>query len=207
MMSEQHPKSQESMIDRLKKEGIVTFNVNLTAQENTAIETVNIEKEPGDFDYYGCEAVELQNSLRHHLQGIGSNPNETLNAISGLITRIAEDMKARLQQTSAWITVRVFLPTDDFDTPRYHSDGHYVKDESGEFVQEEYKLVFAPKGAPTRFRDFEAKEGQAILYRVGKRDTNVHSEPEIKAPRIFTSVIVGSKTQIEELQRRFSSDR
>lgn len=205
MKSAEYPNVQESMIDRLKHEGIVAFDVNLTQQEGEAIRTVHIENEPEDFDYYGSDAAEFEDSLRRHLQRIGSNASETLNAISGLIAKTVEEMKRQFQQPSAWTTVRVFLPSNTFDIPRWHADGHYVKDESGEFISEEYKLVFAPKGAPTRFRDFSVKEGQAVIYRVGERETNVHSEPEIKTPRIFTSTIVGSYAQIEELQRRFSS--
>ncbi len=205
MMDAERLKVQESILDRLKKEGIVAFDVNATQQEEEAIRTVSIESEPEDFDYYGSDMAELEALLRHHLQRIGSNSNETLDAISKLITRTVGDMKTRFQQTSAWTTVRIFLPSDIFDAPRWHSDGHYVKDEGGEFISEEYKLEFAPKGAPTRFRNFSVKEGQAVIYRVGERETNAHSEPEIKTPRIFTSTIVGSHAQIEELQRRFSS--
>ncbi len=124
-------------------------------------------------------------------------------AIGRLLARLVEEMKTDFQQAAAWVTLRIFLPTTDLDTPRWHSDGHYLKNDQGEFVSEEYKLVLAIKGAPTRFQGFEVKAGQAVMYRVGEPGKNVHSEPEIKESRIFMSVVVGSEAQIAELKTRF----
>jgi len=203
MMREKITEVQEPTLDTLKHEGIAAFDVGLTAEETNAIENVSIEVEPEDFDYYGNSESELQNSVQKHLLNLGPNNAEILETIARLATRVVEETKARFQKTSAWITLRVFLPSTDHDTPRWHSDGHYVKHEDDEFVSEEYKLVFAIKGAPTRFQDFDVSKGQAALYRVGEQGKNIHSEPRITEPRIFMSVIVGSEAQIAELKSRF----
>ncbi|MST04466.1 MAG: hypothetical protein EXS49_02795 [Candidatus Pacebacteria bacterium] len=39
---------------------------------------------------------------------------------------------------------------------------------------------------------------QATLYLVGDEDAIIHSEPDMKDPRLFVSVLVGSKEQIDE---------
>lgn len=205
MMKGEKLDNKRSLMDQLRKEGIVAYDVQCTAEEHSAVESMHIEHEPEHFDYYGSSASELKYSIEQHLQQIGSNAPEILLPIAHFAARIVEEMKVNLQQTSAWVTIRTFLPTTDFDIPRWHSDGHYLKNGQEEFVSEEYKLVFAIKGAPTRFQDFEAKKGEATMYRVGEQGKNVHSEPQITEPRIFMSVITGSSEQIEELQRRFES--
>lgn len=42
------------------------------------------------------------------------------------------------------------------------------------------------------------KDGEAIIYLIGDKDAAVHSEPPIHAPRIFVSILPGSKRQINE---------
>ena len=43
---------------------------------------------------------------------------------------------------------------------------------------------------------------QATVYRVGDKQAVIHSEPPIAEPRIFVSVLPGSREQIEEWQSR-----
>ena len=47
-----------------------------------------------------------------------------------------------------------------------------------------------------------AKPGEAVIYLVGDPNAPLHSEPAIKVPRIFLSVLPGSFAQIEEWRAR-----
>ncbi len=49
-----------------------------------------------------------------------------------------------------------------------------------------------------------SKEGEAVYYLVGHEDAKIHSEPKIDSPRIFMSVVTGSKDQVSELEERWN---
>lgn len=138
-------------------------------------------------------------------------------------------MQKDFNKESVWVMVRVTLPNNEFDIPRWHKDGYYIESE-----EKTYKLVFTVKGAPTRFAemtdvgkykelekyeedDIEIRKkfmsavketdpiskDQATMYLVGGEDAKVHSEPPIDAPRIFMSVVPGSREQIEKFKERY----
>jgi hypothetical protein len=188
---------QGKRFQELKERGIVSFDVHLTKQERDALDQIRVMEAVGDFDYYGSSATDLERSLIAHLNQIGTHDPESIAVTAHLMARVAEDIKTMTRKPAAWVTVRIFLPTDAFDEPRWHEDGHYTGTD-----EEEYKLVFSPKGAPTRFKDLQVPEGHAVIYKVGVKGVNTHSEPEIKAPRIFMSAVPGSEEQIAELHGR-----
>lgn len=229
----------------LKERGIVSFDVHVTHEEQEAIREVSIQKELGQFSYYGPVDESFISRLKTHLGELDGNTSRVIDSLSSLITRVAINLQQSFSQEAAFVLVRVVLPNDHFVIPRWHQDGHYVQDAS----EEEYKLVFTVKGPQTRFAeivDFEKfqrciledaenvrlheydldvyeqedlrirkalastvseseplREGCATMYRVGSSDARVHSEPHIKEPRIFMSVVAGSLDQIEKLRQRY----
>lgn len=50
----------------------------------------------------------------------------------------------------------------------------------------------------------QAKAGQGSVFVAGSDRSAVHSEPSMKDPRIFVSVLPGTKEQIEELRERWN---
>jgi hypothetical protein len=66
-------------------------------------------------------------------------------------------------------------------------------------IRKELTKVIEQTGAPT--------EEQATIYLVGDENGVVHSEPAITEPRIFFSIVAGSKEEIEELRRRFETEQ
>jgi hypothetical protein len=43
-----------------------------------------------------------------------------------------------------------------------------------------------------------SKSGESVIYLVGDEDSVVHSEPPVNEPRVFISVLVGTKVQIDQ---------
>ena len=249
MIKSEKLEAQESILDTLKKEGMLSFDVKLTPEEKVCIHDVRIEHNVSDLNHYGNIDEVLVKNLRTYLNQLGANAEEVTKTIAELITRLAEVMLKTFNKSSVWLAVRTSLPNTDWDVPRWHRDGGFLNDDNGNLVTEEFKLVFTLKGAPTRFAEvidiqkFEeyereeilnnehdglegyeeralairrkleetvreipvGKKGFATIYRVDGTHGKIHSEPEITEPRIFISIITGSQSQIEELQRRFSS--
>ena len=177
---------------------------------------------------------------------MGGNSKSDVDRISRLVTRISKNMIEGFEEESAWTMVRVALPNELYDIPRWHPDGSYFKSS-----KKVYKLVMSLKGPQTLFgekinvkkydqlsrksgENVEAniiknnnpkkfkkedlrirkeiikvvkktkvcKKGQAGIYLVGDKDAAIHSEPKMNAPRIFISILVGSKAQIKEWESK-----
>jgi len=149
-IQEEQPKNK---IETLKEKGIVSFDVELTPEEKDGIQEIKIEKALPQFNYYGPANEELIRKLTAHLSQLEGNTEEVINSISSLVAKVAEGMQKDFNKESAWVMVRVTMPNNEFDIPRWHQDGYYIKSKEGTFKSEEktYKLVFTVKGAPTRF--------------------------------------------------------
>jgi len=132
--------------ETLKEKGVVYFDVGLTQEERYAMERVQIEREPKEFDYYGPVNDELVKKLTDYFNRIGDNAEEIINNLSALVARMADGVQKDFNAEYCWVNVRTFLPTNEYDIPRWHKDGGYFKSN-----EEFYKLVFPIKGSPTRF--------------------------------------------------------
>lgn len=219
--------------------------MHLSSQERDSLQRIRVEKDLDPFDSYGPIDGELIPELAQHLSGMGQNNPEDVKEIASTIQRLGKEMTQALGKEAAWISVRVSLPNDVFDIPRWHPDGKYFTSS-----EKTYKLVATLKGAQTLFgriidpetyrtlvtqeqensranennREAFEKEDlrirgeimkvvvpmaapsreQATAYLVGDDDAVIHSEPSIKEPRIFISVLPGSKEQIEEWRKSSS---
>lgn len=64
------------------------------------------------------------------------------------------------------------------------------------YVREELNKVFDPAMAVC------AELGQGSIFITGSQNAAVHSEPDITTPRLFMSILPGSKNQIQEVLQR-----
>ena len=221
-------------VELLKKQNWISIETNLTNKEKESIEQVNIERQLQPFDYYGPASDELMEKLEDYFKKIGDNSKIVTENISQVINRVSNGVARGFNKESMWVSVRIALPNDEFDVPRWHPDGNYFKS-----ADKVYKLVMTVKGPSTLFAEkidpekFEKlmgssqleedddqikkirqkvdlcvnkidipQEEKAVIYLVGHKDAVVHSEPDIKEPRIFVSVLPGSKQQISEWNNR-----
>ena len=156
-MQDQLPTHEEpkNNIEILKEKGIVSFDIELTQEERDSIQEVHIEKALPQFNYYGPANEELIQKLTTHLSRLEGSTEEIVGRVSGLVAKVAKGMQKDFNKEAAWVMVRVTLPNNAFDIPRWHQDGYYIKSEEGtsESEEKEYKLVFTVKGAPTRFAE------------------------------------------------------
>lgn len=138
----------KSPIETLEERGIAYLDINLTPQEQHSREEVKIEHGLAPFDYYGPVDSTFVEAIHAHLSQLKGNSEETIQSLTQLITRVAQEAQTILEREAAWVTVRVTKPNHKFDTPRWHQDGGYFASE-----EKTYKLVFTVKGAPTRFAE------------------------------------------------------
>ncbi len=232
----------------LTDESFFVVDMDLSNEEQECLLNIKIEKELEQFDYYGSDGSKLETDLFEYFTDVGDNTALDISCISQLITRLSKDMIEGFEEESVWIMVRVFMPNNAYDIPRWHHDGNYFKTS-----KKVYKFVSALRGPQTLFAEkidakrfsellrknsdnyieniiknnnpekFKTedlkirrelietvkeinicKEGQVVIYLVGDEKAAIHSEPKMNTPRIFISILPGSKTQIDEWKNRKS---
>jgi hypothetical protein len=165
---------QINKMEALREQGIVAFDVGLTPEETESIKEVRIEKELPQFDYYGPVNEELTKSLVSYFDEMGENSDEAVRTISALVARIAATTLKDLNKESAWVMVRVSLPNNDFDIPRWHPDGAYFQ--SSDPNDRTYKLVKSIKGPLTRFGEKADPEKFEQLIRESTENYERHHD-------------------------------
>lgn len=190
MSIESGPKSQKEMFQKdrreiLQEKGTTSFDVGLTPEEKRGISEILIEKELFQFDDYGSEKKELVKKLIAYLSELGENSEEIVAAISKLVARVAEIMKKDFDKESAWVMVRISLPNNDFNVPRWHTDGKYFT--SLDVKDKTYKLIMTIKGPPTRFGEKidpekfrELTEEISRNYELSNSDVEAFEERDIQ---------------------------
>ena len=169
---------------------------------------------------------------------LGGQGNDIVSAqvAAEAIDTIVKGVLGAFQSESAWVSLRSFSPTTEYDVPRWHTDGYYYEP----FLGDQKKVVATLKGAPTLINDLrghlrqqfnalfsviphddiegrkeiaalvdssktsQAFPGQGSIFVAGSARAALHSEPPIKEPRLFLSVLPGSSVQIEELRKRWN---
>ena len=183
----------------LKEKGIVSFDVGVTSKERDSIEKIQIKKELPQFNYYGPVNETLVQELTVYLNQLDGNAEAIIQSVSELIAKVAEGMQKDFNAESAWVMVRVTMPNHDFDVPRWHQDGHYVrpKDGTSEPEEKEHKLVFTVKGAPTRFAEITdaekfkelSEESEKNHARYRGRNRKKYDEEDVKIRKQLESTV------------------
>lgn len=175
----------------------------------------------------------LKDELPLFLKEIGNNDEKVVDTIVEVISRTVENVVNASKKNSAWVCVRAFTPTSSYDIPRWHMDGTYYSLKSPlPYPGLVFKFAGTLKGSSTLFyhlpddqrdrflahlndRTFLsefldltqaklAKRGEGIFFIVGNNQKGaVHSEPKIHENRLFFSILVGDKAEIEELYFRW----
>jgi hypothetical protein len=133
----------------LKESNFVYFDVNLTPEEKLSIDGVDIKKPLPPFDSYGPVSDELIKNLTNYFNELGQNSQETTKTISELVGRVSKIALKDFGKESAWVAIRVLLPTHEFDIPRWHIDARNLQSLKSE--TKVYKLILTIKGSPTIF--------------------------------------------------------
>jgi hypothetical protein len=135
----------QEKLPQLASESIISVDMHITDVEKVSLENFDVAK-PLNFNNYHSSGPDLINEISKALQEIGQNDEGTVNTVSALIARLTESVKSTFGADSAWLAVRFTLPSEDFDIPRWHSDGPYYQSEN-----KSYKMVATLVGAQTLF--------------------------------------------------------
>ncbi len=123
-----------------------SFDLGLTAAERAALVDIKIS-ETISYDNFGHAEV-LQEDVARFLQSLGNAPAVAAE-VGKTIGKAAQNILKGFHAESAWITLRAFTPTVDYDIPRWHQDGTFF-DSNG---AAQYKAAISWKGAGTLFHD------------------------------------------------------
>ena len=175
----------------------------------------------------------LSNELPIFLSSIGNDDDEVIDAITKIVIKTVQYVVSASGRNSAWVCVRAFTPTTNFNTPRWHIDGaYYGLNAPFPYPKTVFKFAATLKGNPTLLyqlpgdqrdtfiahqhdREFlseyldidkaeSPKKGEGVFFVVGNSEKGaVHSEPSIDSNRLFFSVLMGDKSEIEELYSRW----
>lgn len=209
-------------------QSFVCFDLNLSRAEKAALRKLQVS-ETSSYDNFDRHDV-IETDARRFLESQGNGADlarQGAKTIAQSVQRIMAAMKAE----AAWVTLRASVPTDAYDTPRWHQDGYFY----APFEGDQRKAAVTLKGSGTLFKnmpdslrdafnkfrglppDMEVrkqvdalvghiptetvKPGEGAFFVVGSPRGAVHSEPPTHEQRLFLSVVPGSKDQIEELRR------
>ena len=219
-MGEGRPKS---LLEQLLSSNIAFVDEEFSKKDQEHVQEFKIDK-TSSFDFYGEDLADLGKETSTFLSELGNNSQESIEAIQQVIERATQGMIDEFSGQAAWVSVRSSLPTHEYDIPRWHPDGGYFDSENK--VYKKVMTIKGPSTRFGRIKDKEkfnallrenpddlqtrrkldemieemesCKSGESTVYLVGDEDAAVHSEPVTNEPRLFVSVLVGSKAQIEQ---------
>jgi len=230
----------------LKTRNAIEVDLGFSEEDLEILCAIRVERNLDQFSAFGLPRAHLRSDLERYLRHMGDNRSSHTWYLADLVSRLSYGVQEGLSKDSAWVLLRVSLPTPEFDIPRWHSDGSYYTSSAPVL-----KFVTTLKGDFTlfgevrdseRFKALQDEEmrawsyyqsdrpafdremmrirrelagivdrqdigdvGKGVLYRVGDSAAAFHSEPPIRFPRIFHSVLPGSRAQIEEWRVRGST--
>jgi hypothetical protein len=216
-------KAMRNAITRLNGEcSFSAIDLRFFQEELLCINTLKI-RATKNYKRFG-ELYLLKEELPVFLRSIGNDDEHVIYVVTEMICRIVCAVKEACNKDSAWICVRAFLPTAEFDIPRWHTDGYYYSPYAGFAVKfatalqgrqtifyplphsmrEQFYVCKDDRAALNKLLDYEksksATQGQGVFFIVGDKNyAAVHSEPAVKEERLFLSVLPGNKEEIEEL--------
>lgn len=152
-----------------------------------------------------------------------------------MISKTTQQVVKASNKDSAWVCVRASRPNANFDIPRWHIDGaYYGLNGPYPYPGIVFKFAATLKGNSTLLYNLTAdqrdifnahwndrhflsefvdlskvespKRGEGVFFIVANDAiAAAHSEPPMHSDRLFFSILVGDKSEIEELYLRWHS--
>lgn len=121
------------------------YNLHLSENEKNAVNTLKINKTDSYNNYAHLNTLEFE--VREFIKALSKEDQTNAKELSQLIVRLVNEIVQASGQETAWVAVRAFTPTSEYDMPRWHTDGYYFEPYSGA----PYKFALTLKGSPTLF--------------------------------------------------------
>lgn len=238
-------KVEETMTEKISILGhgnsFTYVDLDLTDQELYLIDKVkfdNLDSVNGQKEYNRFGDLHLlKEELPSFLRNIGNDDEEVIQAVTEIIDRATQQVTKAANKNSAWVAVRAFTPTHEYDIPRWHIDGpFYGLNGPYPYPGTVFKFAAVLKGRPTLLyklpNDMRAmfcsnqndriflsklldlnkaespKKGEGVFFIVGNDDIGaVHSEPKMDESRLFFSILIGDESEINELYLRWHPEK
>lgn len=220
-------------LDELRENpyGFVMFDIGITPRDLEHFSSIDIQRE-WVYHQFG-ELERLEESIAHFVHEIGSNEIELAADIASQLKKITKEVIEGSQNETAWVCLRSFTPTNRFDIPRWHVDGHYYSPDGPNDLL--FKFVVTLVGPTTLFyllplelrkstatavlnrqymQNFCKQEnivspnlGEGAVFRAGQYTAlaALHSEPPIHENRLFFSVVPCTEMQLPALKTRIAA--
>jgi len=226
------------------------FKLNFTDHEIKCIKSFNISKTKS-YDYMGNKN-DMKN-INIFLSKIGINNKDSITILEKIIMKILDNVLSAFDTDYYWISIRITLPNNDFNIPRWHKDGiffiNYKTTKSPKFatvlkgpgtllikntkkvnqiyndieqqinddlnklknrtkynhIQISYKYRPILAEALKNSKVIQPTNNECVIFHPQINSLNegaIHSEPKMDSPRLFISILPGSKKDIYELNER-----
>lgn len=134
----------------------VHFNLDLSEAEKLAWAELRVEKQSSQLSLYGVKNLLLL--VKQVLQEAGNSPSIS-DVVAKSVERLVNEMVYQFSAETAWICMRLSLKNNNFDVPRWHTDGYYTAPPEGEL----HKVVMALKGRHTLFYNLPLLQRTAFM--------------------------------------------
>lgn len=134
----------------------VYYDLQPSESERSALKTLKINTTDA-YNNYGNLNV-LESEVREFLKTVNNGSESSAQDVARLITRLVKEILQGCGQETAWVTVRSFTSTSEYDLPRWHTDGYYYAPYEGD----PYKFAITLKGPPTLFYQLPADKREAF---------------------------------------------
>ncbi len=139
------------------KQNYLTFDIKYTKKESDYLDNLNITKKTC-FDHTGNIDNFDNDKLNIFLNDIGDNQN--IDILNKIIHKILKKITSAYQTKYCWMIIRVTLPTDDYDEPRWHKDGNFFQNP----IKDTSKFLTVLKGPGTLFIK-KSKKVNEVFYK------------------------------------------
>lgn len=145
-----------SLHEAIKSEdSFVIFKLNLSTEERQMLHNLKADKENSYNNFGAIDLIKPEAS--RFLQYIGNN-QETSDATAKVIHRLVSEALSAFNADAGWVSIRAFVPSDDYDTPRWHKDGWFFNTPEGY----QRKVAIVLKGASTLFNNMPKSQQVAF---------------------------------------------
>jgi hypothetical protein len=207
--------------------GFVFVDLGISEEDLLEFQQIDIHQ-TSEYNQFG-ELHELETKLFSFLNTLGANPTSRIERLHTCLLEIVDQVILFSGEETAFICLRAFRPTTDYDLGRWHLDGYYFTPRDPNALM--YKLVLTLAGPSTLFYPLppslrheiwphmpdrmymhtfcqsgpllSAKRGEGCLFLGGTRlRAALHSEPPIHENRLFFSIVPCDQKQLIELQKK-----
>lgn len=134
------------------------FNIEIAEKYQEAFRNINVEHYKY-YDHYGTYELD---KLDDFLESIGDNDKNILLLVEKFILKLTKKIYNAYERDSAWVTIRVTLPNNDFNIPRWHCDGMFYEKATDD-TKYQSKFIFALKGPGTLLCDADKETKKKVL--------------------------------------------